>query len=454
MKKILLALSVFTLSGCVLSDISYNSLLGQPENWNTESAETIAAVENSNLKLWWTRFNDPVLDKLIDRALKDSPDRLIAEARIAEARGLRRTAKSALFPQIGVSGQVGREDTGSDADDYPDNFYEAGFDASYEVDIFGRNRKNLSAASEQILEAQEQYHGVSLSLIAEVTRNYIDYRAAENQLRIAHKNLDSQEKTLELIDELHRLGSSPKLDVERTNNLVNTTRASIPEFQRQANNARLRLSVLVGVLPEALPEDLDQSADIPGADVQPVLMAPAQVLAARPDVRAAGHFLSANTALADAATADIFPTFTISGFYGIADNALAGSISPWSVALGAAVSLLDFGRIEGRIDAAKAREQQAYQMYRKTILEAVSEVETALNDYAHINEQRISLKLAYDSADSALYLSQTLFKEGEIAFLDVLDAQRTANDAEAALVRAKAAQAESLTRLYKSLGVY
>lgn len=454
MKKILLAFSALTLSGCVLSDISYNSLLGQPENWSAPAAETVAAVESSDLKSWWTRFDDPALDQLVDLALTDSPDRLIAEARIAEARGLRRTAKSSLFPQVGLSGQAGREDTDSDMADYPDNFYEAGFDASYEIDIFGRNRKNLSAASEQVLEAQEQYHNISLSLIAEVTRNYIDYRAAQNQLRIAQKNLESQEKTLELIDELHFIGSAPRLDVERANNLVNTTRASIPEFQRQADNALLRLSVLVGVLPEALPEGLEQSAEIPGADVQPVLMAPAQVLAIRPDVRAAGHFLSANSVLADAAVADIFPTFTISGFYGIADNALSGSISPWSVALGAAVSLLDFGRIEGRIDAAKAREQQAYQMYRKTILTAVSEVETALNDYAHINQQRISLQLAYDSAGSALDLSQTLFKEGEVAFLDVLDAQRTANNAEAALVRAKAAQAESLTRLYKSLGVY
>ena len=124
------------------------------------------------------------------------------------------------------------------------------------------------------------------------------------------------------------------------------------------------------------------------------------------------------------------------------------------VAIGVAVNLLDFGRIEGQIDAARAREKQAFEQYRKTVLSAVVEVETALNDYARINEKLVSLEDAYTSADKALELSQTLYKEGAISFLDVLDAQRSANNAEAAVVSARAEQAESLTRVFKSLGVY
>ncbi|MGB0719156.1 MAG: TolC family protein, partial [Bdellovibrionales bacterium] len=125
-----------------------------------------------------------------------------------------------------------------------------------------------------------------------------------------------------------------------------------------------------------------------------------------------------------------------------------------NVALGMAVSLIDFGRIEGRIDAAKAREAQAYQQYRKTVLQAVADVETALGDYAHIDAKRQSLAQAFDNARRSLELSKILFKAGEIAFLDVLDAQRTANNAESALLGAQAAQSEALTRLYKSLGSY
>ena len=137
-----------------------------------------------------------------------------------------------------------------------------------------------------------------------------------------------------------------------------------------------------------------------------------------------------------------------------AETAFASSTSIWSIAAGAAVSIQDFGRIEGRIDAARAREVEAYQLYRRTVLEAVTEVEMALNDTARIDERYISLNKAYQNADKALYLSETLYKEGEVSFLDVLDAQRTVNEAESELITAQAAQVESLVRLYKSLGVY
>lgn len=453
MRKFLLLSSSIMLSGCLLSTANYDAP-EPPAQWNLETARQVEVVQSDSLKGWWNKFHDPVLNVLIKAAMKTSPDRLIAEARIAEVRGARRTSRSFLFPQIGVSGSGGREDTGLYDNLYPDNFYDAGFDASYEVDIFGRNRKNLSAADQQLLSVEAEYQNVSLSLVSEIARDYVQYRAAQNQVRIAKKNLVSQEETLKLVEDLHRLGSAPKLDVERTSNLVNTTRASIPEFERQADGARLRLGVLVGVLPDQLDTLLAQSARIPGMDVRPVLMAPADVLANRPDVKAASYILAANSDLTASAITDIFPTFSLSGFYGVADNAVASAISPWNVALGAAVSLIDFGRIEGRIDAAKARERQAYEQYRKTILTAVSEVETALSDYAHINQRYLSLQKAYGSAYQALQLSQTLYREGEIAFLDVLDSQRTVNNAEASLLEAEAAKASSLIRLYKSLGVY
>ena len=454
MKKLTALSGMLLLSGCVTSDAPSLSQLNPPTNWTVHTDDTIEHVDASSLKDWWLRFNDPTLNVLIDETLVSSPDRLIAEAKIAEARGLRKTSRSALFPQIGFSGSKGREDTGSNAVSYPDDFYEAGFDASFEIDVFGKNRNNASAADSQLQAVEDQYNDVSLTLIGEVARNYIDYRAAQNQLRIAQKNLKAQEETLKLVEDMFRLGSAPKLDVERTLNLVNTTRASIPEYQRQTDNARLRLVVLTGKMPHELTETLQLDAEIPTSDALPVLMTPAQVLSARPDIRAAEANLNASTSTRKATSAEIFPTFSLSGFYGFADNALASTVQPWNFAIGTAVSLLNFGRIEGRIDAAEAREVQAYQGYRKTVLGAVSEVETALTDYSHIRNQYVSLNKAYQSASKALELSQKLYKEGEISFLDVLDAQRTVNNAEAATITAKASQAQSLIRLYKSLGVY
>ncbi len=445
--------SLLVLSGCFAGSLD----LGKPDTpqqWTARQENILMSEDTQSLRAWWKNFNDPVLDQLVETALADSPDRLIAEARILEARGLRRSARGFLFPQIGASAQGSRIESGSGLPGSIDDYYEAGFDASFEIDIFGKNRNTASAADAALESLEAEYHSTTLSLIAETVRSYIDYRAGQEQARIAEENLTLQEKTLTLVDDLNRLGEAPRLDVERASSLVNTTRASIPEFRRQADNARLRLSVLTGALPETLQPILSTDAKIPASDAKAILMSPAQVLTLRPDMRAAEANLRARTDLAEAATAEFFPTFSIGGFFGISEGALLSNATIWNVVVGAAVNLLDFGRIEGQIDAARAREMQAYQLYRKTTLQAVTEVETALTDYAHINERTISLQKASNNAGNSLSFSQTLFKEGEISFLDVLDSQRGANNAQSALITAKAAQAESLTRLYKSLGVY
>ncbi|MCB1720748.1 MAG: efflux transporter outer membrane subunit [Alphaproteobacteria bacterium] len=447
----LLTCSALTLSGCIAGSLNLPDFKG-PGSWVSASGQEqrIAGANAVSLQNWWHRFNDPLLSVLIDKALEDSPDRKIAEARILEARGLRKATRASLFPQIGASATKGREDTvQSDADDY----YDARFDASYELDIFGKNRKRFAASNATLENLEAKYQDVTLSLIAEVARTYTEMCAAEKQVRIAQDNLKTQEQTLSLVGQLYAAGESPQLDVERTKNLVNTTRASIPEFQRQSENARLRLSVLTGALPNDLAGIEFESKKIPGSDVVPVLMAPAKVLALRPDIRAAAANLRAKTNLSAATLTAIFPSFTLSGFYGVAENAFASSTGIWNVAVGAAVTVLSFGRLEGEIDAARAREMEAYESYRKVVLEAVVEVETALSDYAHINEQAFSLFKAYENAQEAFFLSQQLFKEGEISFLDVLHAQRTVNDAQSALTNAQAAKALALIRLYKSLGV-
>lgn len=453
MKKLVLSLSsTIVLSGCFAGAQDFPKI-SLPDMWGQDGqhSQNVTAVEVQSLDNWWKKFGDPALNTLIELAMADSPDRKIAEARILEARGLKRTTRSALFPQIGASASGGRQDQVSSG---TDDFYDARFDASYELDIFGVNRKAVNAAEEQIQAREASYHDTTLTLIADVARTYINYRTAQKQSAIAQKNLMIQEKTLELIKVQFEYGEAPRLDVERAETIVNTTKASIPEFERVAENAKLQLTVLTGKLPEELAPVLKDPADIPAHSATAVLMAPAKVLALRPDIRAASKTLAASTSLAESVTATLFPSFSISGFYGISESALTSATSVWSIALGAAVAVLDFGRIEGQIDAARAVESQAYHAYRKTVLAAVVEVETALNDTAKINEQRVSLQSAYDNARQAFELSETLYKEGEISFLDVLDAQRTVNDAEASLIAAEGVQAESVIRLYKSLGVY
>lgn len=451
MRSLTLIVLALFLSACSSIKNTYSEP-AQPEQWlGTDSDTAIEQVDAENLKQWWLRFEDPALSELVNKLLQNNPNRNIALARIAEARGVRRSTRSALFPQLDFNANGSREDFGFVG---PDEFFDARFDASFELDVFKRNQKNLDAADAQLLALENDYHDTTLSLIAEVTRTYIDYRGFEKQAAIAEKNLQLQNKTLSLIQNQKNLGEAPQLDVDRAENLVNTIKASIPEFKRSANNAKLALSVLTGELPQQLDALLSNQADIPGSDVTPVLLAPSKVLTLRPDIQAASATLAANTSLLESTTTELLPTFTLSGFFGASEGAFSSATSIWNLAIGTAVNLIDFGRIEGRIDAAQAREKIAYEQYRLTILEAVTEVETALNDYARINEQRVSLQKAYENADSALSLSETLYREGEVSFLDVLDAQRTVNEADASLVDSEIALAESLTRLYKSLGTY
>lgn len=448
---ILLGVSLVTLSACITLD-DMNFLEPQaPEAWTAYESAMLEMAEIETLRQWWTRFDDPILNELVDLTLAQSPDRNIAMARIAEARGLRRTTRSSLFPQIGGSGSIGEQDTGQIDGD----FYDAGFDASFEVDVFGVNRNTSSATDARVQALEAEYNDVSLTLVAEIARTYIEMREGQKQVIIANNNLEIQAKTLDLITQQREVGEAPQLDVERAETLVNTTRASISDFQRLADNARLRMTVLTGELPQSLSQILEtQTGPISLNNIQPVLMAPSRILAARPDIRAASLTLIENTNLRESAVASLFPTFSLSAFYGVTDNALINSTDIWSLALGTAVSLIDFGRIEGRIDAAKARERIAFETYRKTILEATIEVETALNDYARINDQYVSLSRANQNAKNAFALSEQLYREGEISFIDLLDAQRTLNDSESSLVSAEAAKTQSAIRIYKSLGVY
>lgn len=447
--RYLILLTPFLLNACLGSSFDFTTV-EKPTNWRSYQSSTIKQVEAQQLEKWWQKFQDPNLNALIVTAFENSPERRIAEARILEARGIRKTTRSSLFPEIGVSVNAGREKTGLGSADY----YDASFDASYEVDLFGQNRNATRAANENIRSLEANYYDVTLSLIAEISRDYVDYRRFQKQARLSEKNLELQEKTLELVKVQKKFGEAPQLNVEQAENLVNTTKASIPEFIRLADNARLRLSVLTGELPETLELVLSDLASIPTGDASPVLLAPADVVSLRPDVQAAIANLKASSALSDAAIASIFPTFTLAGFYGLAEGVLFNSTSIWNVTAGAAVSLLNFGRIQGQIDAAEAVEMRAFEAYRLSVLRAVTEVETALNDYARFHEQSVYLSSAYNNANKALELSQILYREGEVDFINVLDAQRSLNTSDAALITAKAEKTQSLIRLYKSLGVY
>ncbi|MEM7304290.1 MAG: TolC family protein, partial [Pseudomonadota bacterium] len=435
--KLFILVALLFLQGC-LATVPEIEEPQQPTTWTQNSESQLQLVDLSYLESWWKKFDDPVLNELVAVALENSPDRLIASARINQARGILRTTRSSLFPQVDVNASASREDTvvnGLFADE-PVNFYDARFDASYELDIFGENRSRTSATEYSVQASEYEYDDVSLTLIGDVSRTYLRLREFQKQVSIAEKNLKLQQETLELVENQFAAGEIAALDVERADNLVNTTKASIPEFERQALNAQLQLVTLLGILPEELEYYINYDANIPGGDVRAVLLSPTTVLLQRPDVRAAFYRLNERASISAAESASIFPTFDIGGFYGIVDGTGIDSTTIWGIFINGAFSLIDFGRIEGRIDTAKADQVEAFEVYRRTILNALTEVEIAMIDYAKINNQRVSLYNAYRNAENASELSVQLFKEGEISFLDVLDAQRTVNESDSELVTA------------------
>jgi len=455
LKKAALCSSLLTLSACMgAGDYAppETPTQWQAQTQNKDLYKDFKAVENNeSLKTWWALFNDKSLDHLIEVAMQSSPDRAIALAKVKEARGVERTARSSLLPQLIGVAQTSREDAGSIA---PDNYYNAAFDASFEIDLFGKNRNASNAANLQTQAAEAGADDVTLTLVADTARTYMEYRYYQKQVAIASRNLESEEKTLELIRLQYNSGEAPQLDVERAENQVNITRANLPEYTRYAEAARLRLSILTGVLPQSLDQMMTPQGDLPVSAIAPVLASPAFIMENRPDIRAARLAFAAATKTAMSETANLFPNITLSALYGVQDSAFVSSTSVWSVVLGMAVNLLDFGRIEGRIDSAQAREEQAYHGLRKAVLTAVTDVEQSMVSYAYINKQRVALNASLGNARKALDLSQQLYKEGEISFLDVLDAQRSVNNADSAAIKAEFDQVTALIALYKSLGVY
>ncbi len=451
MKNILfLSASLLVLTSCSSAHYEREEVVG-PQNWSTIS--DVKTVEEKELQGWWKEFQDPVLDKLVEQGLEHSPDRKIAKARILESRGMRRAQRGSLFPSISASAS-GQRASNQATNFQADSLYDAGFDASYELDLFGKNLNAYNAADAEVQASKAEYKDVSLTLISEIVRNYIEFRSAEKKSGIANSNMISQQKTLDLVRVQKESGEAPQLDVERAEGLVNTTQASIHEYLRLADNARLRLGVLLGMMPQDLQPLLEDQGIIQFSGHEPVLMSPASVIALRPDIQAAQERLKAREASSKSAFAQLFPSVSLGAFFGVADSMSISSTNIWSGSVGAILPLLNFGAIRGNIDATNAREMQAYEVWRKTVLQSVADVETALTDYAHIRERMVNLRQAEQNAQTALDLSQDLYKEGEVSFIDVLDAQRTLYTANAEVTDSEEAYALSLVSLYKSLGVY
>jgi multidrug efflux system outer membrane protein len=409
---------------------------------------------------FWTEFGDETLNHLVDQALEANHDLRIALGRLVEARAIRREARFDLAPTVTAAGGYTKERfaAGDSPIGAPFNqrFYDAGFDAFWELDFFGRVRRSVEAQSAEVQGAEAGLRDAQVSVTAEVARTYFELRGAQAQLAVARRNVDNQRETLKLTETRLEAGRSTELDTARAGSQLSTTLATIGPLEAQVARAVHRLAVLTGREPNALDDVLAPSRELPELPQISAVGDPAGLLRRRPDIRVAERELAASTARVGVAVGDLFPKVTFNGSFTYAgtEPASLGSSASRGYVIGPAISwaAFDLGRVQARIAGSRARADVALAGYEQTVLRALEETENALVTHARTRE---SLKDAADAARQSLTaarIARTRYEGGLVDFLEVLDAERTQLAAEDRLAQSRTDAATSLIAVYKALG--
>jgi len=447
------------LAGCTMGPDYTKPVPTVPERWQAgEYAAGLKPVSPEKLKDWWKSFNDAHLDRLMELALAGNLDLRMALTRIDQARAERRGTRAELFPRVDISAGAQRSDNPFPgfAPGIRFNLFELGFDALWEIDLFGRQQRRLEAATADLEAAREEHAQALVTLTAELARVYVEYRSLQNQLRITRSNLEAQRHTLKLTEKIFDEGAGTRHDVVRARAQAENTDAQIPALEAQWVAALRQLEVLLGKQPGALAAELQEPGIVPTAPGRELLASPAATIRRRPDLRIAERRLAAATALQGAAFAELFPKVSLSTFLGLRNTDIEALFKSaafsYSTAANLLQPLLNFGRIRAGIDLAEAKQQEAYLAYEKAVLEALRETETALTRYLKEEVRRQSLARAVADQRESVRLSQLRYQEGVISFLDVLEAQRALFVAEIELARSEAGASTDLIAVYKALG--
>lgn len=430
-----------------------------PAGWSgpTEAAGAEQAAVK-NIAQWWTVFGDPALSSLVERAAKSNLDLKQAESRILQARAARGIVTAGLWPSVGATDSFtrSRSAAATTSTGTQRNLYQAGLDAAWELDIFGGVRRDVEAANADVLAAVEDRRNVLVTLTAEVALNYVDLRGFQQQIVIAQDNLKAQQHSAELTRQRFQGGFVGALDVANADAQVATTASQIPVLESSARQTIYNISVLVGLEPAALSEELSPASMIPVAPPTVPVGVPSDLLRRRPDIRRAEAQIHAATARIGVATADLFPKVSLSGtegFQGSQSNALTNWNNRfWSIGPSASWQVFDTGRIGSNIELQKAIEEQSFITYQQTVLTALQDVENALIASSKEQEHRDRLTEAVTANRKAVDLATRLYTEGQTDFLNVLNAQRSLYASEDALVQSNRTVSTNLVALYKALG--
>lgn len=419
-------------------------------------------AESDAVEQYWAGFQDPMLTGLVDDALAHNYDLAAAEANLRAARAARRLAGFDQYPTVNFAGSYTKnldaqeQLPGVDRHDREFDAAQAGFDGLWELDLFGRVRRNVEAARADVGAAAATLQDARVSIIAEVARDYFILRGLQDQLSLTQRNADNQLSTLKLTRTRLEAGRGNELDTARAEAQYQTTLASIPSLQATIATTCYRLSVLTGRQPTQLDAQLLTQAPSPELPLLNSIGTPEQLLRRRPDVRVAERRLAGATARVGVAVGDLFPKVTMTGEIGFLAPTFGefGSQASrfWSFGPSITWAAFDLGRVRARISSAKAQTDAAFAGYQGAVLGALEDTEGALISYGRSQSRRESLRVAAAASDKAADLAHKRFEGGLIDFLEVLDAERTALSAELLLSQSRTDSATSLIAVYKALG--
>ncbi len=437
-----------------------------PADW-AGSDRSVSSAAEYDLE-WWQKFGDPTLDRLVAEAAGSNLELAAAEARLAQARAQRKAARSTFFPSIGGEASYTRYQlsknapgiTGEAVDQgltrRDDSFFTAGFDAAYEIDLFGGNRRRRESAAALEAFAEEQRRAVMLTVIAEVAREYLELRGAQKRLAITEKNASLQRDLTELVERKYRAGLSRELDVVRARSQSRVVEALVPALRAQIRGSAYRLGVLTGQPPEALLGELLAAGPLPESpEVVPVGLR-SELLRRRPDVRAAERALAKASADVGVATAEMFPKFVLAGDFAWESVSRGDWFDEdsqrWTLVPFVDWRIFEGGRLRAGIEFAEAVSEEQAATYRQAVLAALADAETALISYGEERRTRQSLTEASEASERAAELARRLYDIGLSDFIDVLDAERRLVEVQDQQVQSETRVAVRLVGLYKALG--
>ncbi len=434
-----------------------------PSGWagvaETSTAQTaVPTTGPAELTLWWKQFDDPMLTQLVEDALKANLNVKLAVASLRRARAAQGVAVAALWPTLGASAEYMRETAASvnGTKDLAQSFYQAGFDAGWEIDVFGGQRRNIESAKANTSAAVENIRDVQVTIAAEVALDYIQLRGYQQQIAVARNNLKAMQNTASIVRQKATPGFNSELDIANADANVATTEAQIPGLETSARQAIYALSVLLAKPPAYLLEQLAPTGNIPGVPEQIPAGLPSDLLRRRADIRQAEEQLHSATAQIGVATAELFPKFSLTGTLGVQTSQLSMLVSNggriYSGGPSVTWNIFQGGAIVSNIHLQEALRDQAFITYQQIVLSAFQDVENALVAFNKEQQHYKSLKDSVAANTKAVDLSLKLYSGGLIEFLNVLVAETSLYNAQNALAQSNSNIAADLIALYKALG--